>query len=175
MTKLLKCIILSISFCLIGCTKDVNFDQLDDIEIETNLLLTFAHFNLNSSEFSNGGDIEITDLVQLPIDDGGGESLTKVIFEIIADNSFDSAFNIEIEFLDEDKNSFYKLTPEIIVPANSQNLTTIIEIPENEIFNIFQMEYIQFFVIKEPESSVNDTSQLSIKSSMELFFKFDSE
>lgn len=176
--KLLNPYFIILILCFTSCVKEVDFNQIDDAEINSNLLLTFVHFNLKGSDFSsdNGNEYVITDTVQLPINEGFEEYLSKVVFEIDSENSFDSGFKIEVVFLDEDKTPFYKLSPTIVIPLGSENLATIIEIPQEDMFNVFQMEYISFLVSKDPGSSNStDSSNLVLKSSMELFFKFTTE
>lgn len=177
--KYLKFIILFVFIIsIVNCTKDVDFDQIDQAEIDNSLLLTFAHFNLGASDFTDDSGTEInsiSEILQLPIGDSTEEYLKNVEFKIISENSFNSEFTIDLYFLDSLQVPFYQLDPSIIVAPNSKSDTTTIEIPQADIYHIFDLEYVGFLVVKEDGGSSNLDAELVLKSSVELGFNFKKE
>jgi len=182
--KFLKFLIaLSIILFFQGCTKSVDFDQIDEAEIQVSYILTQVYFNLGSSNFLDENDNEIEfqrDNILGPIKSSAEKKLEKVVFTVITENSFDRGFNIEIIFFDEAQNPIYVVSPEINVLPNSEETTTIIEIPTDEVGVIFNTYYFSFRVQLLPsnDGSVilpSDTSELIFKSSVELFFNYKTE
>ena len=172
-----------ILFCSQSCTKSVDFDQIDEAEIQVSYILTQVYFNLGSSNFLDENDNEIEfqrDNILGPIKSSAEKKLEKVVFTVITENSFDRGFNIEIIFFDEAQNPIYVVSPEINVLPNSEETTTIIEIPTDEVGVIFNTYYFSFRVQLLPsnDGSVilpSDTSELIFKSSVELFFNYKTE
>ena len=125
---------LLIIFSLYSCTKDVDFNQLDDANIHTTYLVTLIHLNLTAIKF---------------LDD----------------------------FYNEFSEPIYYLQPVIIVPENSLELTTIIEIPLEDIPAIYETQYFGFNLKLSPSAdgsviSGADTTTIDLKSSVKLFFNF---
>lgn len=184
MIKPLKYLIaFSIILFFQSCTKPVDFDQIDEAEIQASYILTQVYFNLGSSDFldENANEIDLQlDAIQAPINSSGQKYLEKVEFTVVTENSFDREFNIEIVFFDEALNPIYVVSPQINVLPNSEETITTIEIPTDEIGVIFNTQYFSFFIQLLPsnDGSVilpNDTSELIFKSSVELFFNYKTE
>lgn len=163
-----------------GCTKDVDFNQLDDANIHSTYIATLIYLNLTASDFLDDSDQEIrvtTDLVQAPITDDAEPYLEKVEFTVITENSFSRNFKLSITFYDAFGAPIYVLQPIINVPVNPSKLTTIIEIPTQDIPFIFNAKYFGFSLLLSPSTdgntlSKNDTSILNLKSSAKLFFNY---
>lgn len=182
--KLIKFLIgLSIILFFQSCTKSVDFDQIDEAEIQVSYILTQVYFNLGSSDFLDENANEIgsqLDTILGPIKSSAEKNLEKVVFTVITENSFDREFNVEIVFFDQAQNPIYVVTPKINVLPNSEETTTIIEIPTDEVGVIFNTYYFSFRVQLPPSNdgsiiSPSDTSELIFKSSVELFFNYQTE
>jgi len=173
-------ITLLILFSLHSCTKDVNFNQLDDANIYSTYLVTLVHLNLTATKFLDDLNNEIVfteDIIQAPIADDSKSYLEKVEFTIVTNNTFNRDFTLNIIFLNEFKEPIYHLQPVIIVPANSLELTTIIEIPLEDIPVIYETEYYGFTLELSPSAdgsviSGSDTTTIDLKSSVKLFFNY---
>lgn len=167
---------------LFNCTKAVDFDQVDEVEITPSYLITLAHFELYAPDFLNSVNIEEpiqVDIIQASLKDVSKKYLDKVQFNIETTNVFSRDFNAQIVFLDAQQNAIYNLNP-IFIPANSSKLATIIEIPTEDIQLIFETEYFGFFLELLPsndgsEITPNDNSYVEFKSSVELFLKYTNQ
>lgn len=163
-----------------GCTKDVDFNQLDDASINTTYLVTLLYADLKVVDFLDEFNNEITftqDSVQAQISDESRGYLEKIEFTVITENTFERNFIFRVTFYDEFKQPIYELSPEINISENSGEITTIIEIPEDDIHVIYDTQYFGFTMILLPSadgSSLNlsDASTLTIKSSVKLYFNY---
>jgi len=173
-------ITLLILFSLHSCTKDVDFNQLDDANIYSTYLVTLVHLNLSAIKFLDDFNNEIVftqDVIQAPIADDSKSYLEKVEFTIVTNNTFNRDFTLNIIFYNEFSEPIYHLQPVIIVPANSLELTTIIEIPLEDIPVIYETEYYGFTLELSPSAdgsviSGSDTTTIDLKSSVKLFFNY---
>lgn len=163
-----------------GCTKDVDFNQLDDTNIHPAYISTLIYLNLTAADFLDDFNREIavtTDLVQAPINNDSKPYLEKVEFTVITENTFSRNFRLSITFYDAFGIPIYVLQPTINVPENSSKLTTIIEIPKQDIHHIYNTKYFGFAIFLSPSAdgstiSINDTSTFDLKSSAKLFFNY---
>ena len=181
MVKTIRNIILiTTCFFLQNCTKDVDFNQIDDASANATYLLTLMHFNLGAPDFLNDLSEEIvitTDEVITPITASSETYLEKIEITVVTENSFNRDFTIDFVFFDENDQPIYQTQPTVIIPANSSVLTTIIEIPQTDIQVIYSTAYIRSFITLLPDTSgntinINDTSFLNLKSSLTLFFNY---
>ncbi|MFK5957950.1 MAG: hypothetical protein QM495_03655 [Lutibacter sp.] len=163
-----------------SCIKDIDFNQIDDASIHTTYLATLIHLNLTVSNFLNEFNEEIIftkDLIQAPISDDSRASLEKIEFTVVTENTFDRNFILSVIFYDESSQAIYELTPEVNIPKNTSELTTIIEIPEEDIHVIYNTKYFGFTMILLPSEddsvlTINETSTLEIQSFVKLFFNY---
>tara|TARA_R110001583_G_scaffold34847_6_gene116632 strand:- start:3029 stop:3580 length:552 start_codon:yes stop_codon:yes gene_type:complete len=171
---------LLIIFSLYSCTKDVDFNQLDDANIHTTYLVTLIHLNLTAIKFLDdfNNEIEFTEeSIQAPIANDSKSYLEKVEFTVVTNNTFNRDFTLNIIFYNEFNEPIYYLQPVIIVPENSLELTTIIEIPLEDIPAIYETQYFGFNLKLSPSAdgsviSGADTTTIDLKSSVKLFFNF---
>lgn len=169
--------------CFQSCTKPIDFDQIDDAEIKPNYIVTQVYFDLVATDFLNelGGEITLqNDIIQAPINGSSQKYIEKIEFTIVTQNSFDRAFNVQIILLDAAQTPIYTFYPTIQIPANSGEITTIIEIPKEDISVIFNTEYFNFYVQLLPSTngsviSPNNPSTLNFKSYVTLFLNYKTE
>ncbi|MBP8792982.1 MAG: hypothetical protein KBH29_07370 [Lutibacter sp.] len=163
-----------------GCTKDVDFNQIDDASIQTSYKTSLIYLDLAPIKFLDNFNQEIvltSDKVVAEIDDASRGYLEKVEFTIVTENSFNRSFLITINFLDEKDETIYMLNPTIEIPANSGETTINIKIPPSEIDVIYQTRYFNFDIVMHKRAdgtqlSQTDDYKLNLKSSVELFFNF---
>ena len=161
-----------------GCTKDVDFNQLDDVNIHSTFIATLIYLNLSAPDFLDDFNQEIrvtTDFVKLPIIEDSKPYLEKVEFTVITENTFNRNFRLSITFYDAFGMPIYVLQPVINVPENSSKLTAIIEIPKQDIPFIYDTDHFGFDIFFSPSTdgskiSINDISTFNLKSSAKLFF-----
>jgi hypothetical protein len=162
-----------------GCTKDVDFNQLDDVNIHSTFIATLIYLNLTAPDFLDDSNKEIrvtNDFIELPISDDSKPYLEKIEFTVITENTFNRNFRLSITFYDEFRQPIYVLQPIINISESSPEMTTVIEIPKQDIPFIYDTEYFGFdifFPISTDGSTIfinDDTSTFNLKSSAKLFF-----
>jgi len=163
-----------------SCTKDVDFDQIDDASIHTTYIATLIHLNLNVPNFLNELNEEITfsqDLIQAPVPTETRSYLEKIEFTVLTNNTFERNFTLDVVFYNDNNQPIYVLQPQIFIPENSSEVTTILEIPEEDIAVIYDTAYFGFTLVLSQSTdgsvlSVNGTSTLEIQSFFKLFFNY---
>lgn len=129
-------ILLVIFFALLtSCVSDVDFDQIDDIEIENSLLFSVVHFKANTDKFMDemgNEQLFISDTTELPIFGWSHNDnyLVKVDFQFKVSNTFDREIIIQFETLDEENVSTFHF-PSFIIGANNaifENEQTVLEV-----------------------------------------------
>lgn len=163
-----------------GCTKDVDFNQIDEVNIHSTYIATLIYLNLTAPDFLDDFNQEIavtTDFIEPPITDESRPYLEKVAFTVITENTFNRNFRLIITFYDAVGVPIYVLQPVINVPENSSKLTTIVEISKQDIPYIYDTKYFVFAIFLSPSTSgstisINDTSTFCLKSSAKLFFNY---
>jgi len=167
-------------FLILSCTKDIDIDQLDDIEINPTYLITLVYFKLYAPDFLDSVNTEVpiqVDIVRASMSDIPQEYLKKIEFNIVTTNTFNRDFNAKIVFIDANQKPIYELTP-ILIPTNSIELETIIEIPAEDFHFIFDTEYFAFFLQLLPSndgSTISPTdgdSYVEFKSFVQIFLKY---
>ena len=101
-------------FLLKSCVRDVDFDQLDDIEINTIHNFSLIHFDMEPSNFLDDFENEVlmsSDTIALPIFGGNYtvNYLNQAELKYKFSNSFDRNGSLEIEFLDAYNGSLFTL------------------------------------------------------------------
>jgi hypothetical protein len=173
------CTVILLLINIFSCTKNVDFDQIDAVEITPNYLITLVFFELYAPDFLDSVNTEVpiqVDLVRAPLKDLPQKNLEKVEFTIQTTNSFNRKFNAQIVFLDANNNPIYRLDP-IVIPENSTELVTIIEIPTEDLHYIFETEFFAFFLELIPSDDGStilpgDDSYIEFKSSIEVYLKY---
>lgn len=169
-----------ISFCFQSCTKDVDFNQLDQANVQSTYLATLIHLNLTARDFLDGFNDEIplsTDVVRTPITKEAEPYVEKIEITIITQNTFNRAFTFNFVFYDRFNSLIYTIQPTIIVPKNSGEKVTIIEIPKSDLSIIYNTQNIGAYLSLLPSSdgsvlTANETGTLNLKSSAKIFFNY---
>jgi len=169
--------------CFQSCTKAVDFDQIDNVQINTNYIVTQVFFNLEAPDFLNefGDELNIqSNLIETGISGGTDKYLEKIVFNVETKNEFSRTFNVTINLFDASKNLIYTLNPTVVIPPNSGTLTTQIEIPKKDIGLVINAQYIDFLLFMSSSSdgsviSPVDPSILNFKSYVELFLNYTTE
>lgn len=177
--KTLKLILITlVTTVFFSCTKEVDFNQIDDASIPASYISNLISFDLAPIKFLDDYNNEISwtsDNVETKITNDFEKYLDKVEFTVLTENSFNRSFLLEIIFFDENSNPIYRLQPNINILANSPSTQTIIEIPNEDIGVIFRTRYFGFIMNLSQStdgSSLDGTEpyNLNFKSSIKLFF-----
>ena len=163
-----------------ACTKEIDFDQIDELTIDNTLLFTLVHFDLKPQHLLDEKQNEISliaDEVEAPIKGDSQKYLEKVEFNVITENTFDRSMTFKIVFYNESNQLIYTIQPIITIPANSNTTSFVLEIPKDDLDLVFQTESFGFeLVISDSldgsQLSVNDPYRFKLKSSMKLYFKY---
>lgn len=161
-----------------SCTKEVDFNQLDNINIHSTYISTLVYLNLTAPKFLDKFNQEInvtSDLIEAPITDESKPYLEKLEFTIKTKNSFNRNFTLSIIFYDEFRKPIYMLQPIINISGSSPEMTTVIEIPKEDISVIYNTQFFGFHISLLPSAdgsiiSLYDSATLDLKSSAKLFF-----
>jgi hypothetical protein len=133
-------------FLLESCVRDVDFDQLDDIEINTIHNVSLIHFDMDPSNFLDDFENEVlmsSDTIALPILGGNYtiNYLNQAELKYKFSNSFDRNGSLEIEFLDAYNGSLFTLQ-KIYIDANISNFEVTQEFDDFELQRFFDTERI---------------------------------
>ena len=113
-----------------GCVKDVDLDQRDDISLSPDIQIDLLIYDIDQSQFRDSitGNLKtrISDTVRLEFldDDYIQEDLTSVEFYFRHINTFPRAINSEIRFLSEGNNEQFSVNYTINPGANGNPVTT---------------------------------------------------
>jgi len=163
------------------CTKPVDFDQIDNANFDAAYLFTLIHTNLTAPDFLDELNDEISlinDVIDAKLSDDLDLILEKIEFTVTTKNTFNRSFTIRFDFLNELNTAIYTLNPTIIVPENSVELTTILEISQEDLNLIYNATYIGATITLIPSDDdsgldKNEASELNIKSSMKWFVNYN--
>lgn len=116
-------------FLIKSCVKDVDFDQIDDIEVNTTHNISLINFKMNSSDFLDDLENEVllrSDTTGLPIFGGSYtvNYLNQAELKYKFSNTFDRSISLEMEFLDEYNTSLFTLQ-RIHIKANVSDVEVL--------------------------------------------------
>jgi len=128
-------IILLFNLIFVSCVKDIDFDQIDDIEIYTDHNASLIYSTLDVSDFLDDFGNEtlfLSDTTRIPIFIGSYTEnyLIQADFNYKITNTFNRTVIFQYEFLDENNNSIYSFQPIHITPnsIDSEFTQTIVEV-----------------------------------------------
>ena len=179
--KLFLTLVLLFSFQ--SCTKDVDFDQINDASIASEYISTFVYIDLESTDFlnslNNEEEIEFTDLVKNPFNSSSKTDLVKAEFIVKTNNTFNRNFTLTIFFYNDTEEPIYELG-KVFIMENSPEDETILTIIENNIDILFVAKKIGFVIEieKSTDGSVilpTDTNSLILQSAVKLYFNFKTQ
>jgi len=155
------------------CVGNVDFDQVDDIVLEPEFKVALVHFRANPDDFvTNGGLSFISDITEIHHFDSGTaqESITKIelLFEI--ENTFNKAFNLEYQFLNNLNQITYTIT--FNIPQNSGLLQETREITNDELQLFLSSKGIVVFAEMESDTApITQDMFLDYKSVADVFLR----
>ena len=127
-------------FVFFSCTKEVNFNQINDLSLKPVIASNLIFFNAPASNFFVDGNelVSIKDSIIIDLFNRGFvvDNLVKAEFIFETTNSINRAFSVQIDFLNttnEPKHSFTVTTQ--ASPTNTNIVTTHTEVFENNLLN----------------------------------------
>ena len=159
-----------------GCVKEVDFDQIDDIEIRSVYIASLAYFDLQADDFldDNGEELpHIVDFVELQLNPDYAENIEKLEFTFEFSNSFSRDFYAQVHFFDSEGNVIYTLEPAIEVGRNTQGMRTVIVVTQPDVRLVYSAYQAGFFMQVVPDEqhpiTPNTPGVVDLKSSLTLY------
>lgn len=167
-------------FFLESCVKDVDFDQVDDIEINTIHNVSLIHFDMESSDFLDDFDNEVlfrSDTTAMPIFGGGYtvNYLNQAEFIYKFSNTFNRSVSLEMEFFDEFNVSLFILQ-KINIDANTSDFEVTQGLDDFELQRFINTERIVVKLMLSDGSPPLDPNQSYLFSSQMavlLYYKLE--
>ena len=178
--KLFTCLfifLLTLSF--LGCVKDTNFDQLDDVVFTPEIELDLIYFNLDAGEFfdqtTNTPRFTVRDTTALEFLDSNDitGSIQKIDFLFDFNNSIPRSFEVDFEFLSIANSPTYNTGT--IVQAGSENAsiqTLFIEEVEGEDLNAIESASKVVVSVTIPEADAALAGNLTLQSKATYFIAY---
>jgi hypothetical protein len=118
----------ALNFAFISCTKEIDFNQVNDIEVSPVFEISLIHFDAQASDFFVGGSelAIVQDFVLLDVFNNSfiNENLVKAEFVLETINSINRSYSLQIDFLNDSnqlQHSFTTTAPASL--SNSEVLT----------------------------------------------------
>lgn len=107
--SILLSLILCTVFCFTACIDDVDFDQAEDLAINSALEVSILHFEEPASTFIDDDGVELITVrdsvyVEIFSDDYVVDNLTRAEFLFETTNTINRAYQADIEFFDDNFN-----------------------------------------------------------------------
>lgn len=175
MNKFFGIFILSVLF--LSCSSDLDFDQVNDLELKPIVVANLASFDIKASQFVIGGveqplvgdvmnfkvfnDVNFTDNI----------SRTDLFFEF--NNTINRGYQINLYFLDANDSKLYTIPVSVPAYTGTSSIVTKTEIFENATLDILkQTKKIAFLITMLPGPPLTDSSlgSLKMRSSATIYF-----
>lgn len=124
----LSLVVLFIHFIFVSCTKAIDFNQINDLEINPITSISLFYFDATANDFITGNNeiFSTTDFVQIDVfnDPFINDNLIKAELEFETINSINRAYEVQVDFFDNTnqiRHSFRFLTA---ASPNNEDLTT---------------------------------------------------
>lgn len=166
MNKFLGALILSLLF--LSCSSDVDFDQVNDLELKPVVVANLASFDIQANQFVIGGVEQalVGDVANFKVfnneDFINNISRTDLYFEF--NNTINRAYTINLYLLGANDARLYTIP--FVIPAytGSPNVVTKTEVFENAKLDILKKtEKIAFVIAIMPGIPLTDSSLGSLK------------
>jgi len=163
----------------LSCTSNVDFNQVDDIEVNQNFTFSFIYLNANQNNFLNAdgtsetnslSDSRNIDIFKL---DYFQENLIEVNFNFEIENTFNRDFELEFTFLNADD----AITTNFMINIPSNSKLSHLETYEGlDLLSLKLTEKVKITVDLQPSSDASilnrdDETELTIKSSANFIFR----
>ncbi len=161
--KIVKYTLILGSLFLLSCIKDIDLDQINDIEINTTHVVSLVYFTLNSSNLLDelGNEVlSISDTTIFPVFVGSYNEnyLVQADFNYKFTNTFNREVTLQYEFLDEFNNSLFTFQP-INIAANISDYEITQSILEADIPTLLPTDKIVVNMVMDSGSPMLDPSQ----------------
>ncbi|MBD0830709.1 hypothetical protein [Aestuariibaculum sediminum] len=158
-----------------ACTKDVDFDQINDFEINPVFETSFIYLDEPASRFlDNGQEVTFTQdfiLVNFFEDEVLNDEVIRIDLNFELNNTISRNFNIQLDFVDQLGQVQHTFV--INQPANSVNSFT--ETFENSTLDALKNSYQIYFTLQLPPSNntinQNTPGRIQLQSFAKVYFQ----
>ena len=167
------------SLCIISCSKNLDFSQIDDYVASPIYTFSLTYFKVTPSNFIDavtGNEIDLpADVSDFKVFENEfiRKNLVKAVFNVEIKNELDRDVILQFNFLDDANNPVYQFD-QINISANTLNFTyeETLEVSTNE--NILNATRVSVKINLSPSVTPlepSDTSEFEFKSSVILFIE----
>lgn len=177
---MMRFLIIAVFICCfsMACVSDVDFNQVDDIEIYTDHNASLLYFDLDANDFLddlNNETLVISDTVRIPVFSGPYTEnfLIQADFLYKLTNTFSRSITIEYNFLDEFDNALYIFDPIVLAP-DVNDIEVVQTILEPEIPSVLQTDKIVLRITMSSSGGILDPSlneTLNVESAVLLHYR----
>lgn len=170
-----KILILVLNLTFFACTKDVDFNQINDLEVTPALEASLVFFDEPANRFlENGNEVSITqDFIIIDFFNNGfiEDNLVKAEFVFETENSIDRRFDLQIDFLDSSGQQQYSFS----ITQQPLSNNSYIEVFEDDALDALKRTTVIIFTLRLSSGStpITETTQESIKLKSKAVFYFN--
>jgi len=158
-----------------SCIKNVDFEQIDELELSTPFDIPLIYFNKTQNDFldnTNTEIISISNTTEVKIGKVILDNIQGVItYETISTNQFDRNFSVKFTFLDESSQELF--SKEISIPAQANNLhqNIIIQGSDLELFRL--MKKVKTTIVMQTGIPIQPTVNRNLSLQSALHFNYN--
>ncbi|TBN01357.1 hypothetical protein EYD45_13200 [Hyunsoonleella flava] len=169
-TKYLYLALVTLLVC--GCTKPIDFDQANDLVLQPVIESSLIFYSASASDFFVGGSEQSTAEDFVEIDLFGGsfiqDNLVRVEFVFEIENSINRAYQLRLNFLDENNQLLESFNVNTDASPNNEVIaSTHMEVFEGDALErLKQSRIIAFTLVMQPGEAINQDTpgEISVKS-----------
>ncbi len=171
------CGIFILSVLLLSCSSDIDFDQVNDLELKPIVVANLASFDIQANQFVIGGVEQpfVGDVMNFNVfnDPNFTNSLSRTDLYFELDNTINRAFAINLYLFDANDAMLYTIPIAIPAYIGSPNMVTKTEVFENAQLDILKnTQKIAFVITRMPGIPLTDSSlgSLKMRSNATIYF-----
>lgn len=110
-----------------SCTKEIDFNQVDELVLNPIVESSIFYFNAPASQFYNNGEINVSqDFVLINIFNNSFtvDYLNRAEFTFEITNSINKEFQLQMDFVDHDDNTQHSIILSALQSPNNTNIVT---------------------------------------------------
>lgn len=167
-------------FSAISCTKDVDFDQAENVQLTPEVELNLIFFNLVADDFfdqvTQTPRLVVSDTTDIEIYDGDAiqESLRRAEFEFNFTNSIPRQFDVDFEFLTLENTITYTTGTDVLQGQNGEAIESqfIEEIEGEDLANLLEARKV-VVTVTIPDANAALQGSLNLQSKTTYFLEIE--
>ncbi len=161
-----------------SCVKNLDFDQIDDLEFQAPLRVSLLNFELTQENFFDDQNEVISSLhdeSEIHIKDLIAHSATESItLDCYFLNDFNSDFSLILELFDDESNVVFT-SENIEIPMNTDDFHYQLVFSDTNYANLLNMSKVKVSIYLEDTTAVFPltANKLEMQSSLSFFYKYE--